>query len=425
MDLYDHDLERGLRNRRKILGDAWVDKSLDNATAFTADFQCFITHYAWHEVWGRPGLSAKSRRFIVLAIACALGRWEEFELHLRAALTGGSGESLDAGDDAPTALTSDEVKELLMQTAIYAGVPAANTGMHIAAKVMRELELSASPQSLFFGAHPGTGRSWRTASQPSLHCTLREPRNGRTARRTVVLSHALGCDASLWDALANALALDHRVICHDHRGHGASDSPQGPYTMAQLADDAERLLAELDAGPVVWVGLSLGGMVGQELALRHPQRVETLVIANSCAAFDEVGRAGWTQRIETIEREGLEAIADMAMQRWFCSEFRVARPATVERWRRRVVSTATRGYLGCCHAIREHDTRSRLHEIRIPTLVVAGAVDEATPVSMSEALCAGVPGAQLTVLEGTAHLSVLERPAEFADAVRGFLDSLN
>lgn len=425
MDIYDHDLERGLRNRRAILGDTWVDKSLASATDFTADFQRFITRYAWHEVWGRPGLSAKTRRFVVLAIACALGRWEEFELHLRAALTGGSGDSLGAGDDAPSGLTADEVKELLMQAAIYAGVPAANTGVHIAAKVMRELDRQVSPQSLFTAAHPGTGRSWRTASQPGLHCTLREPRDGRPARRTIVLSHALGCDASLWDALANALALDHRVICHDHRGHGASDAPQGPYTMAELADDAERLLAELDAGPVVWVGLSLGGMVGQELALRHPQRVEALVIANSCAAFDETGRAGWTQRIETIEREGLEAIADLAMQRWFGSEFRAARPATVERWRRRVVSTATRGYLGCCHAIREHDTRSRLAEIRIPTLAVAGAVDEATPVSMSEAIRAGVPSARLTVLAGAAHLSVLERPAEFAYAVRGFLDTLN
>ena len=96
MDPYDHDLERGLRNRRAILGDAWVDASVTNANAFNADFQNFITRYAWHEVWGRPGLEAKTRRIVVLAITCALGRWEEFELHLRAALVGGARAGLGA-----------------------------------------------------------------------------------------------------------------------------------------------------------------------------------------------------------------------------------------------------------------------------------------------------------------------------------------
>ena len=271
----------------------------------------------------------------------------------------------------------------------------------------------------------GTARSWRTASAPRLHCTLHAPRAGRPVRRTVVLSHALGCDASLWDGLADALAEQgHRVICPDHRGHGASDAPPGPYTMAALADDAERLLAELAAGPVVWVGLSLGGMVGQELALRHPQRVEALVIANSCAGYDDAARAGWTQRIDTIERDGLEAIADMAMNRWFGAGFRSAQPATVQRWRRRVVGCSAPGYLGCCHAIRAHDTLSRLDALRIPALVLAGSLDEATPVAMSEAMHARIRDARLGVLDGAAHLSVLERPREFEAAVGHFLNTL-
>lgn len=141
--LFDADLERGMRNRRRILGDAWVDRSIGNANAFTADFQAFITRYAWHEVWGRPGLDAKTRRLLVLVITTALGRWEEFELHCRAALAGGEVE---------TRLSPEEVREALIQTAIYAGVPAANTAHAITARLLRELAAGDDPQAEAFAA---------------------------------------------------------------------------------------------------------------------------------------------------------------------------------------------------------------------------------------------------------------------------------
>ena len=129
-DPFDHDFERGLQNRRTILGDEWVDRSLNNANAFNADFQNLITRFAWNEIWGRPGLEYKTRRAIVLSITIALGRWEEFELHVRAALRAGA-----AGGMSP-----DEIKEVLMQSAIYAGVPAANTAFHHAAEVFAALD---------------------------------------------------------------------------------------------------------------------------------------------------------------------------------------------------------------------------------------------------------------------------------------------
>lgn len=423
MDPYDHDLERGMANRRAILGDAWVDQSVAKANAFTADFQNFITRYAWHEVWGRPGLSAKTRRVIVLAITCALGRWEEFELHLRASLLGGSGGTLGAGDDAATALTPEEVKEVLMQAAIYAGVPAANTGMQIATRLLRELGHTLPPTPATEVAHTGSGRSFRSAGSPALHYTLREARNG-AARHTVVFSHALGCDASMWDAVANLLAAEHRVVCFDHRGHGDSDVPPGPYAMADLADDAARLLDELAVGPVVWVGLSLGGMVGQELALRAPERLKGLVIANSSAGFDEAARAIWQQRIEAIEAGDVEAVVASAMQRWFSEAFRAARPALVARWQRRVVSTPRAGYLGASVAVQHHDTLARLPGLALPTLVIAGELDPGTPVAMSEAIAAAIPGARLAVLPGAAHLSVLEQPEAFGVLLRDFLAGL-
>jgi len=431
MDPYDHDLERGLRNRRAILGDAWVDQSTARANAFTADFQNFITRYAWHEVWGRPGLSAKTRRILVLAITCALGRWEEFELHLRAGLQGGSGASLGAGDDASTALEPEEVKEVLMQAAIYAGVPAANTGMAIANRLLRELGREPPPLPASEVGHTGTGRSRRSAGTPSLHYTVREPRHRTPAgasRPTVVLSHALGCDLSMWDALANALAADHRVVAYDHRGHGDSEVPPGPYGLADLADDAERLLAELEGEArqsVVWVGLSLGGMVGQELALRHPRRLRALVLANTTGSFGEEGRAQWRQRIATIEQGGLEAVVDATLQRWFGPATHATHPALVARFRRRVLSTPLAGYLAASQAVMNIDTLGRLPQLRLPTLVIAGASDAGTPPAMAQAIAQAVPDAQLVVLQGAAHLSVLEQPAAFEAALRGFLARLH
>lgn len=428
MDPYDHELERGVRNRRHILGDAWVDQSISNANAFNADFQAFITRYAWHGVWGRPGLDLKTRRIIVMTITASLGRWEEYELHLRAALTGGGIPGVEGSGDAATRLSPDEVKEVLMQTAIYAGVPAANTGMSIAARLLRELghELPSMPATEV--AHTGVGRSFRSSGTPALHHTVREPRHHGVPEHTVVLAHALGADASLWDELANSLAATCRVVCFDLRGHGDSDVPAGPYSMAELADDAAALLAEIDTrhgtGPVVWVGISIGGMVGQELALRHPRLVKALVTANACAAYDDAGRAQWQQRIDTIAAHGLEAIADGTLQRWFGDEFRVSQLATVARWRRRVVSTPTAGYAAACHAVKHHDTLARLPQIAVPTLVIAGRADKATPLPMLKAIADAVPGARLVVIDGAAHLSVIEQPQAFEVAVRELLAQL-
>lgn len=411
-DPYDHDLERGMRNRRGILGDAWVDKSVANANSFNAEFQNFITRYAWHEIWGRPGLDKKTRRIIVLAITCALGRWEEYELHLRAALSGG---------EPDTRLSPDDVKEVLMQAAIYAGVPAANTGVALAMKILRELGMELAPFPATEAFHPGVGREGRTTSTPALHYTLREPRNGKAPRHTVVLAHALGCDLMMWDTLANALAADCRVICYDARGHGSSDAPAGAYTMAELAEDADRLLGELGAGPVVWLGLSMGGMVGQELAIRHPGRVKALVLANTTSAYPSEGRAMWDQRIAAVQAGGTESVADGAMQRWFHEGFRATQAATVARWRNRVATTDNTGYLGWCEAIKHHNTTDRLPQVKAPTLVIAGELDQGTPLAMSELIAKQIPNARLMVLKEASHLSVLEQPAAFEAAVQGFL----
>jgi 3-oxoadipate enol-lactonase len=417
-DPLDHDLERGLDNRRSILGDAWVDRSLANANTFNAEFQNLISRFAWNEIWGRPGLDHKTRRVIVLSTCVALGRWEEFDLHVRAALLG----------DAANRLTPDEVKEVLMQSAIYAGVPAANTAFTHALAILREVApqigYALEPLSPSAVSHPGVGREGRSASTPALHYSDRAPRNGKAPRHTVVLSHALGCDLTMWDSLANQLAADCRVIAFDHRGHGSTDSPAAMYGMADLADDAARLLRELDTGPVVWVGLSMGGMVGQELALRHPSLVRALVLANTTSGYPEAARQVWEQRIATVREQGIEAIADAVMARYFHDGFRARHAPIVARYRRRLVTSDAVGYVGCCNAVGTVDTTGRLGQIAVPTQVIAGDLDQGTPVAMAQTLADAIPGARLTVLKDASHLSAIEQPAAFAEAVTGFIDTL-
>jgi 3-oxoadipate enol-lactonase len=417
-DPVDHDFERGLHQRRAILGDAWVDRSMANANNFNAEFQNFITRFAWNEIWGRPGLEQKTRRAIVLSITIALGRWEEYELHVRAALLGEPGNRL----------TPDELKEVLMQSAIYAGVPAANTAFAHALAILREVgpqigyAIEATAPSS--AAHPGNGWEGRTVSSPALHFSVRGPRNGKEPRHTVVLSHALGCDLTMWDDLAQLLSQDCRVIAYDHRGHGSSDAPPGPYSMADLADDAARLLGELDAGPVVWIGLSMGGMVGQELALRHPAKVTALVAANTTSGYPEEARAMWRQRMQTVQAHGMPAIADAVMGRYFHSGFRADRAAVVERFRRRLLSTGTEGYIGCCAAVAGMDTTARLPQLRLPTLVIAGELDAGTPPAMAQTIADQVPGAQLRLIAQASHISAIEQPQAFAELVSAFLAGL-
>jgi 3-oxoadipate enol-lactonase len=273
---------------------------------------------------------------------------------------------------------------------------------------------------------------------PALHYTVREPRlstavpgaaftPGAEPAPTVVLAHALGLDAMMWDALANQLAVDHRVICYDQRGHGASDCPPGPYGIEALAEDAARVIDHAGgsaSAPVVFVGLSLGGMVGQQLALSRPELLRGLVLANTTAAYPASARTVWDERMAAVQAGGLEAVVDATLQRWFHEGFRAAHAAKVARWRRRVVSQNPEGYLACCAAIRELDLSEQLAHIHMPSLVIAGELDMATPPAMSEAIARKIAGAQFVLLKRASHLSVLEQPVAFSNLVREFIASV-
>ncbi|HSV55435.1 MAG TPA: alpha/beta fold hydrolase [Burkholderiaceae bacterium] len=243
----------------------------------------------------------------------------------------------------------------------------------------------------------------------------------------VVLSHALGCDLGMWDGVADALRSRCTVLRYDHRGHGKSEVVPGPYSIDMLADDAATLIRREVDGPVHFVGLSLGGMTAQALAARHPQLVKSIVIANSASYYDEAAQAMWQARVQTVLGQGVAAIADGALQRWFTPEYRAdvagGGAARVAALRTRLEAMDAKAYAASCGAVAGIDFRASNPLLRCPALVIAGKRDEATPVAMSQAMVDAIPGAQLRTLEA-AHLSAVEQPAAFAKLITEFLETL-
>ena len=237
----------------------------------------------------------------------------------------------------------------------------------------------------------------------------------------VVLAHAIGCDHRMWDGLSAALAPRHRVIAIDARGHGRSALPARPWSLEDMAVDAVRLLDRLGVARAHWVGLSMGGMVGQAFALGHGERLGRLVIANSTSSYGPEGRGMWDNRIRLVTEGGLAAIRDMVAARYFSPVFAATHREVVDRVMSRFLETPAQGYLGCCEAIRELEYLDALARIRAPTLVIAGELDQGTPVAMAKAMADRIPGARLAVIPGASHLSALEKPAEFDALVCDFL----
>ena len=401
------DFDRGVKNRRSVLGDAWVDKSLDNANAFNAEFQSLITRYAWNDIWGRPGLDHTTRRLLVLGMTMGMARWEEFELHCEAAIRGG--------------VPLETIKEVLMQGAIYCGVPAANTAFKLTGEILRKAGKLPPPAPLSDGARAAVHH---TFSQPQLAIALQGPSEG--GRVPIVLSHALGLDMHMWDALAARLAAaGHPVLRYDHRGHGASAKPAGPYSMDDLVDDAARLLREWAQGPVAWVGLSMGGMVGQGLAIRHPELVKALVLANTTSKYPEAAAAVFAQRVSAVREGGMARIVESVLERYFTAAIRASQPETIAGYRATVLASDPAAYAASCQAVGGVAWLDRLSTIDCPTLVIAGALDVGAPPAMAEAMVERIPGAELVMFDRASHLSVVEEPELFAATLEKFLTRIS
>jgi 3-oxoadipate enol-lactonase len=231
--------------------------------------------------------------------------------------------------------------------------------------------------------------------------------------------NAIGTTHELWERQVEPLAQRYRVIRYDARGHGASPAPPGEYAIDDLARDA---LAVLDAHRVSTAhvcGLSLGGLTALWMAVHAPDRVSSLIAANTSARIGT--EESWTERIALVRERGMQAVVELAVPRWFTPAFAELQPDTYRRFAAMVGACPTAGYLGCCAALRDADLRESLASITCPTLVIAGRHDTATPVEALQFINDRVPDSQMVTLDA-AHLSNVERHAGFTAAVADFLD---
>jgi 3-oxoadipate enol-lactonase len=247
--------------------------------------------------------------------------------------------------------------------------------------------------------------------------TLHISETGNPNGPAVVFANSLGTDLRLWDALMSLLPEELRYVRYDLRGHGLSDCPSGPYAMTDLSTDAEGLIEELNLGPAIFVGLSIGGMIGQELASRRPDLVLALVLSNTAPRMGTPEM--WGERIDAICAGGLAAIEDAILDRWFGPGFRHAPEARL--WGAMLTRTPVEGYLGCCAAIAEADMTEGTAALRLPVLAIGGSADGASPPELIKGMADSIDGATCQIIEGAGHLPCVEMPEAFAAILIPFL----
>ena len=239
--------------------------------------------------------------------------------------------------------------------------------------------------------------------------------DGPEGTPTVVLSNSLGSTPAMWDPQFPALASRLQVVRYDHRGHGRSPVPAGPYELADLGADVIAMLDRLGLERVHWCGLSLGGMVGMWMAINAPERIDRLVL---CCTSARLGPPQmWVDRAATVRAHGVEAIADAGIERWLSPGFIEREPEVAAGIRAMLAATPAEGYAACCGVIERMDQVPQLGEIRAPTLVVAAADDPATPPEHGELIARSVPGARLEIVRGVRHLATIEQPEAMTELI--------
>ena len=233
----------------------------------------------------------------------------------------------------------------------------------------------------------------------------------------LTMSHSLACDLHMWDEEATRLSGEFRVLRFDTRGHGASSAPPGAYTVDMLAGDLFGLLTHLGIRETHFVGLSMGGMIGQVLALNHPAMLKSLVLCDTSSRFS----LNVEERVRVVESGGLEPMVVPTLQRFLSDPARSRHPEVVAKVAAMIRNTSVPGYIGCCHAVSNIDVTARLDQVHCPVLVMVGENDMVTPVAMAREIQQAIPGAELAVVAGAAHLANLEQPDAFNEVLSGFL----
>ena len=243
--------------------------------------------------------------------------------------------------------------------------------------------------------------------------------DGDPSGAPLVFANSLGTDMRLWDLVLPLLPPGLRIIRYDKRGHGLSSCPDAPYSMGALVSDVERLLDHLEVRDCVFVGLSIGGMIAQGLAAKRLDMIRAMVLSNTGAKI--ATRAIWQDRIDTIEKYGMDAIGDATMKRWF-SKGGLARPE-IAAWRTMLTRTPAAGYIGCAYAIAGTDFITPTSGLRLPTLGIAADEDDATPPDLVRETVALVPGSQTVLMRRAGHLPCVEDPLTYARHLTEFLRS--
>ncbi|QWE06967.1 3-oxoadipate enol-lactonase [Polynucleobacter sp. JS-JIR-5-A7] len=241
--------------------------------------------------------------------------------------------------------------------------------------------------------------------------------------RVLLVANSLMANGSMWDWNVPALADRYRVLRYDKRGHGQSGVVPGPYSIAQLADDAIGLLDALKIENVHFMGLSIGGMIGQQLGARYPERILSLSLCNTASEMPP--RSLWEDRFQTARSQGLTGLVDGTISRWFTAPFVERAPQDIEKVRQMILATNVEGYIGCGSAVRDMAQSTMLLKIKAPTLVLSGRHDPACTVDQGIVLNRLIDGSQMVIIEDAAHLSNIEQPTRFNQAVREFIDSVD
>jgi 3-oxoadipate enol-lactonase len=243
--------------------------------------------------------------------------------------------------------------------------------------------------------------------------------HGKKGAPWLTFSHSLACSLRMWDGQVEAFKDRYQILLYDTRGHGGSEAPKGPYTLDMLAEDLRQLLDSLDIKKTSYVGLSMGGMIGQTLVLTEPVLFDRVVLADTGHAQTPETLKQWEERIQTAESKGMEPLVQPTIERWFTKDFR--NTSAAKRIADLIRSTAVPGYVGCCQAIAKLNTTARLKDIKRPVLAIAGEQDAAAP--GTRYIGENVPGAKLVMIPQAAHIANIEQADAFNRALREFLSS--
>lgn len=238
----------------------------------------------------------------------------------------------------------------------------------------------------------------------------------------IVLSNSLGANLAMWDGQIDMLTRKYRVLRYDQRGHGASDAPAEPYNFDMLVSDVIALMDDYGIDKADFIGLSMGGMTGMGLAIKHPDRFGRMVLADARSVATEAYKAMWDQRIATINESGIGDVADASLGLWFTEDWRAENPKETEDARAMIAGTDPKGYIASCYALRELDYFKDLGSITLPVLYICGGEDKGAPPLEMQQMARITPGARYFEIPKAGHVANINRPKVFNAAVEEFLE---